>query len=77
MGYVEDTLGTGESIVFVVSFHWLWTFLACFYLLIGIGSGVALITLFPDEANRNMPVTVLLYLASFSCFFLGFTSFFS
>lgn len=76
MGYVEDTLGTGESIIYVVSFHWLWTFLACFYLLIGVGSGVSLITLFPAEIHGHMPTIVLLYLASFFCFFLGFTSFF-
>ena len=26
MGYVEDTLGSGETIKYDVSFHWLWTF---------------------------------------------------
>ena len=26
MGYVEDTLGGGETIEYDVSFHWLWTF---------------------------------------------------
>ena len=26
MGYVEDTLGNGETIKYDVSFHWLWTF---------------------------------------------------
>ena len=28
MGYVEDTLGSGETIEYDVSFHWLWTFSA-------------------------------------------------
>ena len=28
MGYVEDTLGGGETIEYEVSFHWLWTFSA-------------------------------------------------
>ena len=28
MGYVEDTLGGGETIEYDVSFHWLWTFSA-------------------------------------------------
>ena len=28
MGYVEDTLGSGETIEYEVSFHWLWTFSA-------------------------------------------------
>ena len=26
MGYVEDTLGSGETVEYDVSFHWLWTF---------------------------------------------------
>ena len=28
MGYVEDTLGSGETIKYDVAFHWLWTFSA-------------------------------------------------
>jgi len=28
MGYVEDTLGSGETIEYDISFHWLWTFSA-------------------------------------------------
>ena len=28
MGYVEDTLGSGETIEYDVLFHWLWTFSA-------------------------------------------------
>ena len=28
MGYVEDTLGSGETMEYDVSFHWLWTFSA-------------------------------------------------
>ena len=33
MGYVEDTIGINEKIIFVVKFHWLYTFVACLYLL--------------------------------------------
>ena len=33
MGYVEDTIGTNEKIVYIVKFHWIYTFSAFFYLL--------------------------------------------
>ena len=36
MGYVEDTLGHGETIKYVVSFHWLWTFTAYIILIIAL-----------------------------------------
>ena len=36
MGYVEDTLGHGETIEYVVSFHWLWTFTAYMFLIISL-----------------------------------------
>ena len=34
MGYVEKTLGEGEKIVYRVNFHWLYTFLAYFCLIV-------------------------------------------
>ena len=42
MGYVEDTLGSGETIKYDVSFHWLWTFSAYTMLVIfgWVGIGV-------------------------------------
>ena len=42
MGYVEDTLGGGETIEYDVSFHWLWTFSAYTMLVIfgWVGIGV-------------------------------------
>ena len=33
MGYVEDTIGTNEKIVYTVKFHWIYTFSAFLYLL--------------------------------------------
>ena len=33
MGYVEDTIGTNEKIVYTVNFHWIYTFSAFLYLL--------------------------------------------
>ena len=33
MGYVEDTIGTNEKIVYAVKFHWIYTFSAFLYLL--------------------------------------------
>ncbi len=33
MGYVEDTIGTDERIVYTVQFHWVYTFIAYLYLL--------------------------------------------
>ena len=33
MGYVEDTIGTNENIVYTVKFHWIYTFSAFLYLL--------------------------------------------
>lgn len=33
MGYVEDTIGTNEKIVYTVKFHWIYTFSAFMYLL--------------------------------------------
>ena len=42
MGYVEDTLGSGETIKYDVAFHWLWTFSAYAMLVIfgWVGIGV-------------------------------------
>ena len=42
MGYVEDTLGSGETIKYDVAFHWLWTFSAYTMLVIfgWVGIGV-------------------------------------
>jgi len=34
MGYVENTLGSGEKIEFEIKFHWLYTFSAWSYLII-------------------------------------------
>ena len=33
MGYVEETIGTNEKIVYTVKFHWIYTFSAFLYLL--------------------------------------------
>jgi uncharacterized membrane protein YdbT with pleckstrin-like domain len=33
VGYVEDTIGTNEKIVYTVNFHWIYTFSAFLYLL--------------------------------------------
>ena len=33
MGYVEDTIGTNEKIVYIVQFHWIYTLGAFLYLL--------------------------------------------
>ena len=34
MGYVEDTIGTNEKIVYTVKYHWIYTFSAFLYLLL-------------------------------------------
>jgi len=33
MGYIEDTIGANEKIVYTVKFHWIYTFSAFLYLL--------------------------------------------
>ena len=33
MGYVDETIGANEKIVYIVKFHWVYTFSALLYLL--------------------------------------------
>ena len=33
MSYIEDTISKHESIVYVVKFHWIYTFIAFLYLI--------------------------------------------
>ena len=46
MGYVEDTLGSGETIEYDVSFHWLWTFSAYTIFVILVAAALGLFLLF-------------------------------
>ena len=51
MGYVEDTLGSGETIEYDVSFHWLWTFSAYTIFVILVAAALALILLFSQMTS--------------------------
>ena len=46
MGYVEDTRGSGETIEYDVSFHWLWTFSAYTIFVILVAAALGLFLLF-------------------------------
>ncbi len=75
MGYVEDTLGTGETIKYVVAFHWLWSFFAYFFLLIGIFAGIALMVVLPDGNAQAYSELLVFYSPSLICFFFGLVVF--
>ena len=76
MGYVEDTLGSGEKIEYIVSFHWLWTFFAYCFLLIGVGAGITLLVLLPREALGDYLDSLVLYTPSLICLFIALVIFF-
>ena len=46
MGYVEDTLGSGNTIEYDVLFHWLWTFSAYTIFVILVAAALGLFLLF-------------------------------
>ena len=75
MGYVEDTLGSGEIIKYVVSFHWLWTFTAYLLLFISFLLTVTIYIFIPDIISLH-PIQLLPQLIpSLLLFSIGFIVF--
>ena len=72
MGYVEDTLGSGETIEHVVSFHWLWTFTAYLIFMISILLAVTIYTFIPDIISPRSIELLPHIITSLVIFSIGF-----
>ena len=75
MGYVEETLGSGESVEYVVAFHWLWSFFAYLFLMAGIFASIAILVLIPAGDAEAYSEVLLFYSPSLICLFAGLVLF--
>ena len=75
MGYVEDTLGSGEKIGYEISFHWLWTLFAYIILVVLGSAALALYFLLHSIASLNTTELVMELIPSLVIGFVGLVAF--
>ena len=75
MGYVEDTLGSGETIEYDVSFHWLWTFSAYTIFVIMVAVALALYLLLSQTTSIETVEPMIKIISSLLTAFIGLVIF--
>ena len=75
MGYVEDTLGSGEKIEYDISFHWLWTFSAYIILVVLGSAALTLYFLLHSITPLNATDTAMELIPSLVVGFIGLIAF--
>jgi uncharacterized membrane protein YdbT with pleckstrin-like domain len=76
MGYVEDTLGSGEMIEYVISFHWLWSFFAYSSLVISILLSIIVYIFIPHVTSTTSISLFTSITPPLFIFLIGFFVFF-